>query len=500
MTPTPTPHADKSQRRHSLSRQANTENATEEVTFDARNLDAKRPSVKTSQRVREKASMAPKNTQQKPQRIPAQQRASFRRSSSYFGSRTDVGHARDHNEDSLVVMPPLFAVADGMGGHEAGEVASEIAIQTISELAPKTLDAKAFAHAVQAANLNVLKAPSRGIGREGMGTTFTGALLDKERLLVAQVGDSRAYLLHHGRIQQITRDHSLMADLIEAGQITPAEARIHPNRSVITRAIGSDPHTLPDIYELNVSAGDRLLLCSDGLNSMIEDDQIEDILRSTPDPQKCADNLVEAALDAGGLDNVTVIVVDIRGNSQKKVEKHVRKSRALFIFIAFMLVALFALAAFGGYQYVNNSAYLKEENGKVCIYRGMQDDLFGIPLSSLEKTTSVEVDKLQPGVANRIKEGMKVDSLEEADRLIQSYEEEIAKSESSKNSNASTSSNSSNTNSSSTANASSTSNTSNSSSSNSTNSSTNTNSTSTTSNNSSSGTNASTQTASQGGN
>ena len=359
-----------------------------------------------------------------------------RRSSTFFGCRTDVGHARDHNEDSLVVMPPLFAVADGMGGHEAGEVASEIAIETVSELAPKHPDADTFTHAVQAANLNVLKAPGKGIGREGMGTTFTGAILEGERLLVAQVGDSRAYLLHQGRLQQITRDHSLMADLIEIGQITPAEARVHPNRSVITRAIGSDPNTLPDIYELNVSAGDRLLLCSDGLNAMIEDPEIEDILRHTHDPQRCASNLVDAALDAGGLDNVTVIVVDVKGFSQKKEQKHIRKSRALFTFFAIALVALFALAAFGGYQYVNNSAYLIEENGQVSVYRGIPDELFGMPLSSLEKTTSIEVDKLQPGVANRIKEGMKVDSLEEADRLLQSYEDEIAKNESTKATNA----------------------------------------------------------------
>ena len=372
------------------------------------------------------------NRTAKPTQQPSSKKTPERlshRSSTFFGCRTDVGHARDHNEDSLVVTPPLFAVADGMGGHEAGEVASEIAIETISELAPKHPDAEAFTHAVQAANLNVLKAPAQGIGREGMGTTFTGAILEKERLLVAQVGDSRAYLLHQGRLQQITRDHSLMADLIEIGQITPAEARVHPNRSVITRAIGSDPNTLPDIYELNVSAGDRLLLCSDGLNAMIEDTEIEDILRRTQDPQTCASNLVDAALDAGGLDNVTVIVVDVQGLSQKKEQKHIRKSRALFIFLALALVALFALAAFGGYQYVNNSAYLLEENGKVSIYRGVPDELFGVPLSSLEKETNVEVDKLQPGVANRIKEGMKVDSLEEADRLVQSYEEEIANNE-----------------------------------------------------------------------
>lgn len=122
-----------------------------------------------------------------------------------------------------------------------------------------------------AANLNVIKAPAKGIGREGMGTTLTAAILEGERLIIAQVGDSRAYLLHEGKLQQLTRDHSLMADMIEAGQLTEAEARVHPNRSVITRAIGSDPHMQPDIYELNVETGDRILLCSDGICTMIED-------------------------------------------------------------------------------------------------------------------------------------------------------------------------------------------------------------------------------------
>ena len=197
---------------------------------------------------------------------------------AFFGSRTEVGHIREHNEDSLVAVPPLFAVADGMGGHEAGEVASEIAINTIMELAPDHADSDALARAVIAANLNVIKAPAKGIGREGMGTTLTAAILEGERLIIAQVGDSRAYLLHEGKLQQLTRDHSLMADMIEAGQLTEAEARVHPNRSVITRAIGSDPHMQPDIYELNVETGDRILLCSDGICTMIEDPQIEHVM------------------------------------------------------------------------------------------------------------------------------------------------------------------------------------------------------------------------------
>ena len=346
-----------------------------------------------------------------------------------FGSRTDIGYVRDHNEDSLIIIPPLFAVADGMGGHEAGEIASEITVNTLAELAPSHLDAEGLTAAVEAANYNVMKAPRQGIGRDGMGTTLTAAMLEGERLLIAQVGDSRAYLLHKGHLQQITRDHSLMADLIEAGQITPEEARVHPNRSVITRAIGSDIHRRPDIYELNVDAGDRILLCSDGLSSMISNNAIESIMRRQSDAQHCADELVTAALENGGADNVTVVVADVPGFSEVREKKRAHKSRVFYIGLAIALVAVIFAAGFGGYAFISNSAYLIEENGKVSVYRGTPDDFMGIKLSTLDHTTNVDVDKLQPGVANRIKEGMSVSSIDEANSLIAGYEEEIARGE-----------------------------------------------------------------------
>lgn len=346
-----------------------------------------------------------------------------------FGSRTDIGYVRDHNEDSLIIIPPLFAVADGMGGHEAGEIASEITVNTLAELAPSHLDAEGLTAAVEAANYNVMKAPRQGIGRDGMGTTLTAAMLKGERLLIAQVGDSRAYLLHKGHLQQITRDHSLMADLIEAGQITPEEARVHPNRSVITRAIGSDIHMRPDIYELNVDAGDRILLCSDGLSSMISNNAIESIMRRQSDAQHCADELVTAALENGGADNVTVVVADVPGFSEVREKKRAHKSRVFYIGLAIALVAVIFTAGFGGYAFISNSAYLIEENGKVSVYRGTPDDFMGIKLSTLDHTTNVDVDKLQPGVANRIKEGMSVSSIDEANSLIAGYEEEIARGE-----------------------------------------------------------------------
>ena len=346
-----------------------------------------------------------------------------------FGSRTDIGYVRDHNEDSLIIIPPLFAVADGMGGHEAGEIASEITVNTLAELAPSHLDAEGLTAAVEAANYNVMKAPRQGIGRDGMGTTLTAAMLEGERLLIAQVGDSRAYLLHKGHLQQITRDPSLMADLIEAGQITPEEARVHPNRSVITRAIGSDIHMRPDIYELNVDAGDRILLCSDGLSSMISNNAIESIMRRQSDAQHCADELVTAALENGGADNVTVVVADVPGFSEVREKKRAHKSRVFYIGLAIALVAVIFAAGFGGYAFISNSAYLIEENGKVSVYRGTPDDFMGIKLSTLDHTTNVDVDKLQPGVANRIKEGMSVSSIDEANSLIAGYEEEIARGE-----------------------------------------------------------------------
>lgn len=344
-----------------------------------------------------------------------------------FGSRTEIGLVREHNEDSLIVMPPLYAVADGMGGHEAGEIASEITVNTLAELAPKHADAIQMVRAVEAANLDVIKAPSKGIGREGMGTTLTAAIIEDNRLLIAQVGDSRAYILSEGRLTQLTRDHSLMADMIDAGQITEAEARVHPNRSVITRAIGSDPFMRPDIYELAVNPGDRLLLCSDGLSAMVEDRTIASVMRRHFDPQECADALTEAALEAGGHDNVTVVVVDIPGTEKdrKRALKKYRRPKIWLGVVIAAVVLVFAAAAFGFNHYVNNSAYLAEEDGKVCIYQGVPEEFLGMNMSTLVEETDIDIDDLQPGVANRIRNVMQVDGVEEAQRLVEDYRAEI---------------------------------------------------------------------------
>lgn len=343
-----------------------------------------------------------------------------------FGSRTDIGCLRDHNEDSLVVTPPLFAVADGMGGHAAGEVASEIAVRVLSELAPDHPDVEALGRAIEEANRAVIQAAREGRGRQGMGTTMTAAMLEGERLVIAQVGDSRAYLLHQGKLQQLTRDHSLMADMIEAGQLTPEEARTHPQRSVITRALGSDAHLHPDIYEINVETGDRLLICSDGLSGMIFDDQIENTLRRVQDPQRCASQLVNEAIAAGGHDNVTVIVADVTGYAEVRRKKLARKTKLSIALVLVLFAAIIAGAAWGTQTYLNTAAYLANDNGKVAVYRGVPGSVLGLSFSHLERTTDVTVADLQPGVANRLNEGIRVDDMEAADALVKEYEDEIA--------------------------------------------------------------------------
>lgn len=341
-----------------------------------------------------------------------------------IGARTDIGKVRKQNEDSLLAQAPIFAVADGMGGHAAGEVASEIAINTLRENAPRTADADALADAVKDANNEVIKAAIEGKGKEGMGTTMTAAVIEGNSLCIAQVGDSRAYLLHSGNLQQITRDHSLMADLIEQGQITPAEARVHPNRSLITRALGNDPDMFADQYELDIEEGDRLLLCSDGLCGVLTDEIILTIMNECQDPQICADQLVDRANMMGGPDNITVIVVDICGSVVKK-RKKIRKSKRTFVLIIILFVAIIAGAIALGSYIIGNSAYLCEEEGFISVYQGIPGNFCGINFSKKIYGSDVYVNDLRETTRDHFKDGIiKVEGLDAANRAIENYRKE----------------------------------------------------------------------------
>jgi protein phosphatase len=226
------------------------------------------------------------------------------------GARSDVGRGRPENEDSVLVDREhhLYAVADGMGGHRAGEVASATAIESLRSAyaGGRPLD-----QAVEAANAAVFAKAAADDALRGMGTTLTAlAVEDGHTALLGHVGDSRAYLMRDGAVTQVTDDHSLVEQLVREGRLSPEEAQHHPQRAIITRALGVDAQVEVDVYRVELEPGDRLLICSDGLTNMLSDDTIALALRRHPDPQQAADTLVDMANQAGGDDNITVVVLD----------------------------------------------------------------------------------------------------------------------------------------------------------------------------------------------
>lgn len=229
------------------------------------------------------------------------------------GAATDTGQVREGNEDSYLVdrRLELFAIADGMGGHRAGEVASATALEGLQAAVDSGI---AVGDAVGRANTAVWDKASGDTSLAGMGTTLTAAWSDGTTLTVAHVGDSRAYLLRNDTLQRVTVDHSLVEELIRDGKLTEEQASVHPQRSIITRALGVDSTVDVDVYSLILQPNDRVMLCSDGLTSMVRANGIAEILRSEPEPTAAANALVDAANEAGGDDNITVLVLDARAD------------------------------------------------------------------------------------------------------------------------------------------------------------------------------------------
>lgn len=236
-----------------------------------------------------------------------------------WGSATHEGQLRAQNEDHAHAGEGLFVVADGMGGHLAGEVASEMAVDRLDTRLPmtaaNTLDD--VVEAIGEANTEIYQGSIDDPDRAGMGTTVTAIAVvadphDGEAFAVANVGDSRSYVLRHGRLRQLTIDHSFVQELVAEGAITRDEARTHPRRNIVTRALGIEPYVRVDSWTMPIIRGDRFVLCSDGLVDEITDDAITAILiEHADDPQAAAQALVDAANDAGGRDNITVVVVDV---------------------------------------------------------------------------------------------------------------------------------------------------------------------------------------------
>jgi serine/threonine protein phosphatase PrpC len=238
------------------------------------------------------------------------------RLSSFAGP--DVGRARSGNEDSYFCGRSVFAVADGLGGHQGGEVASAAAVEPLAaldgrEFAEPAEAAEALTAAVREANAAILDRAAGDPGLWGMGTTVTAAALAGDRhLQLAHVGDSRAYLLRDGSLDPLTTDHTVVGELVRRGRLTPAQAAIHPERSILTRAVGLDPRIPVDTPDpLELRDGDQVLLCSDGLTEAVDDDQIAELLSSTPEGTAACQALIDAANAAGGPDNITVVLLRV---------------------------------------------------------------------------------------------------------------------------------------------------------------------------------------------
>jgi PPM family protein phosphatase len=225
---------------------------------------------------------------------------------------TDPGRKRRRNEDSYVVEPPLFAIADGMGGAQAGEVASRLATAALTESGSDADGEQRIVDLIQEANRRVYDRSSTDPNTSGMGTTITVALVEAEHVAFGHVGDSRAYLIRNARMEQLTEDHSLVNELLKTGKLSQEEAEAHPQRSVITRALGTDPDVDVDTFRVTAQTGDLFLLCSDGLTDMVSETSILEVVeRNRSDINNALKALVKAANRGGGQDNITVVAFEI---------------------------------------------------------------------------------------------------------------------------------------------------------------------------------------------
>jgi PPM family protein phosphatase len=392
------------------------------------------------------------------------------------GAATDVGKVRTRNEDSFLVDAPLYVVADGMGGHRGGDVASKLTVQTLRTARPawgppggELLDA------VRSANRVVYERSAADRELRGMGTTVTALQVAGDAGRIVHVGDSRAYLLRDGALQQLTQDHTLVQQMVDEGQLDPDDAERHPARHIMTRALGVDPEVQIDELTLDLHAGDRLLLCSDGLSGMLMSDDIEDLLARDGDPQETAEALVALAVERGGEDNVTVVVVDVQeGEDEPGTQEAVSsadvdagapaeapaagggtttqviaraEARAttaappepdgappgrkrfpwgrLAIWVG-ALVVVAAVAWAGVRLYVDRQWYVGVQDGHVAVFQGIPSNPMGLTLSHAVDVTDVpaaDAERLQPW--RDLEDGITANTREDAEALVEQIRSDV---------------------------------------------------------------------------
>lgn len=353
------------------------------------------------------------------------------------GAATDVGRVRQGNEDAYLVDPPLFAVADGMGGHNAGEVASATTIEVLERWAQEGEHVpEALRDAIGTANRAVWDRAQSDPSLQGMGTTCTAALVQESVLHIAHVGDSRAYLLRDGTLEQITEDHTLVERMVKEGRITRDQAEHHPQRSVITRALGIGEDVRVDETKLDLRPGDRILLCSDGLNSMVPTATLESTLRAAATAGEAAQALVGLANEAGGEDNITVIVLDVdddHGRAPTTVRSSsaapapplpTRGSKKLLLVLGVGAAVLLALFFVLRYSVTNLLWFVGvDDDGTVTIYNGLPESIAGLDLRDPYEATDLDIDDLPDFVRDDLLTGHRVSSLEEAEEYVINLEE-----------------------------------------------------------------------------
>lgn len=369
------------------------------------------------------------------------------------GVATDIGRVRERNEDSFLVEPPLYAIADGMGGHRGGAVASELALEKVEELS--RAGKATLTDMVRSANRAVFERSMSDRRVTGMGTTLTVVQVDDAGAHLVHVGDSRAYLLRAGAFRQLTDDHTLVNRMVRAGEITRAEADVHPHRNVLTRVVGTEPDVDVDQDDIPVMDGDRILICSDGLTNMVAEDQIQAILEATPAPQETADRLIKAANRAGGIDNITVVVLHVlegdddaasgTGDSRstgalsfgagKRRARQVspsggrRPSRATVkrwslraAIVAVALAAVFVL----GRGYIDRQWYVGVSSGHVAVYQGIPAKPAGIALSHVELETDIPADQAASlQFYGELPDGITANSRDEAMAIVEQIRSDV---------------------------------------------------------------------------
>jgi protein phosphatase len=390
-----------------------------------------------------------------------------------FAARSHTGLLREGNEDSVYAGPRVLAVADGMGGHAAGEVASAVAIAALAPLdedAPGSDLLDVLRERAVAANDHLRDMVHGDHGLDGMGTTLTAFLFAGSRLGLIHIGDSRAYLLRDGVLTQITHDHTLVQALVDEGRISGEEASSHPQRSLITRALDGREGIEPDLSVREVRAGDRYLLCTDGLTGPVGRPETLQEALEIPDPQSSCDRLVQLALRGGGPDNVTVIVADVVDASGLRpspavvagaaadspqtppagiAESSAARARAAegrdvappprppadasarsgrdrrrSALVGLVLVGLLAAAALGGWAYVRSQYYVGVQGEQVAIFRGVSGSVAGVEFAEVAERTDLTTERLDRLARSRVERGIVAKDRPDAEQIVARLEDD----------------------------------------------------------------------------